>query len=201
MIRHSSDCLLQRTPRLNRASAGHRRRATTRPPRSVALEQGLCCNWRHEQDRRRCASGLMRGTPRSTQFPAPAALGQPPHLIRPLGTACPEGKVRSAGAGSSRRPPHRMTQSRELALLQAVTMVQPLVKVNSVKKRTARFKRHQSDRFHRVKVALGAWHGSLQRRGCCWGGERAAWASTSTWRGGGAPACPAAGELEAAQGH
>ena len=34
-------------------------------------------------------------------------------------------------------------------------MVTPLVKTKIVKKHTARFIRHQSDRFHRVKVPAG----------------------------------------------
>lgn len=42
----------------------------------------------------------------------------------------------------------------DVFLMNAVdTMVQPLIKVKSVKKRTNRFKRHQSDRKIAVKVS------------------------------------------------
>lgn len=45
-------------------------------------------------------------------------------------------------------------------------MVAPLVKVKSVHKHTARFKRHQSDRKISVKVR-GAWaHAAECRRAC-----------------------------------
>lgn len=47
-------------------------------------------------------------------------------------------------------------------------MVQPLVKVNKVVKRRARFNRHQSDRFKRVKV-----RGVCGKAGDAGGSERA----------------------------
>ena len=66
-------------------------------------------------------------------------------------------KKSRVGRGRRRRGRGR-TRRREDDARTAGKMVQPLVKINKVvKHRPAKFKRHQSDRVHRVKVRDGCF--------------------------------------------
>ena len=122
----------------------------------------------------------------------------------------------AAGGGRRRwrghpRPDAHATCARASAC-RLPKMVTPLVKVKCLKKRTNRFKRHQSDRKMAVKVQQAA-EGEMRRwdaaRGPCPVGDAPPWAMhrlgmpREAELTGGAlllPAC-AAGELAASQGY